>query len=374
MRLSLKIIEKVLHQNGAARICCYGLYAPLNAEVLRKAGVETILGGEFEPGLVDWAAGNLATGTSLARLPFLVPDRTGLPDLRHYARLMDGNGGKTVGYTEASRGCKHLCRHCPIVPVYNGAFRVVQREIVLEDIRRQVAAGAQHITFGDPDFFNGVSHARRLVDQLHAEFPQLTYDVTIKIEHILKHRQELATLKRTGCLFVVSAVESVDDAILERFAKGHTRADFELALQLMRAADIPLSPTFVTFTPWTSRHAYIDLLRAVVDLELVDSIAPIQYAIRLLIPAGSRLLELPDVRDLAGSFDTAALAHRWRHPDPEMDELCADLQKTIAREEKKGKSRREIFGFVWEMANRRPLEHPLPARATVPYLNEPWYC
>jgi hypothetical protein len=41
-----------------------------------------------------------------------------------------------------------------VVPVYNGVFRIVQRDVVLADIRQQVAMGAEHITFGDPDFFN----------------------------------------------------------------------------------------------------------------------------------------------------------------------------------------------------------------------------
>ncbi len=108
-------------------------------------------------------------------------------------------------------GCKHRCRHCPIVPVYDGQFRVVPADVVLADIDQQVGAGAEHITFGDPDFFNGPTHARRIVEALHARHPALTYDVTIKVEHLLKHRELLPVLARTGCLFVTSAVEAVDD-------------------------------------------------------------------------------------------------------------------------------------------------------------------
>src|SRR3972149_9838662 len=98
---------------------------------------------------------------------------------------------RTVGYTEASRGCKHLWRHCPIVPIYEGRFRIVQREVVLADIRQQVEAGARHITFGDPDFLNGPGHALAVARGLHAEFPGLTFDVTAKIEHLLRHRDRL---------------------------------------------------------------------------------------------------------------------------------------------------------------------------------------
>ena len=129
--------------------------------------------------------------------------------------MPDGTA-RVVGSTEATRGCKHLCRHCPIVPVYDGQFRVVPVDVVLADIRAQVAQGAMHVSFGDPDFFNGPTHARRIVEAFHREFPSVTYDAIIKVEHLLTHRELLPVLVETGCLFVTSAVESVDDdALLE---------------------------------------------------------------------------------------------------------------------------------------------------------------
>jgi len=381
-RLAVKAIEKVRELNSDAHLCCYGLYAPMNEPYLRELGAATMLGGEFEQGLRDLAL-RLAAGDrrpqlepliSLARQKFMVPDRAGLPPAGRYAKLLEKGEEKLTGYTEASRGCKHLCRHCPIVPVYNGVFRVVERDVVMEDIRRQVAAGAQHITFGDPDFFNGPGHALALVEALHAEYPALTYDVTIKIEHLLNHRDALRVLKRTGCLFVTSAVESIDDAVLEKLAKGHTRRDFVEAVGLMREAGLTLAPTFVTFTPWTTWESYGELLQTLVELDLVENVSPIQLAIRLLIPAGSRLLELPEIRDIVGPFDPAALSYKWRHSDPALDGLCADLQSLIKREERRKASRAEIFARIWEYAQARPPDFHLTSRAAIPYLNEPWYC
>jgi len=308
----------------------------------------------------------------LDRLNFPVPDRAGLAPLGNYARLLHNGERKVVGYTEASRGCKHLCRHCPIVPVYEGRFRIVPRDVVLADVRQQVRAGAQHITFGDPDFLNGPGHAVPIVEALHAEFPDITYDVTVKVEHLLRHRDAVAALARTGCLFVTSAVESLDDAVLERLAKGHTCADFVEALQLMRSQGLTMLPTFVAFTPWTTREAYVDLLRAIRDLDLIESVAPVQLAIRLLIPAGSKLLELPDLK--VDGFDAAAMTYRWKHPDPGMDRLCSDLLKIVRAADKRGASRTETFGLIWERACGAFPDFMLAARATVPYLTEPWYC
>ncbi len=234
-RLAAQMILKARGLNPTAHIAAYGLYAPMNEAYLRHLGVQTVLGGEFEEGLAALVkrlergvkaapGGQLEPCISLARQDFVIPDREGLPSLDRYAYLRLPNGDRrAVGYVEASRGCKHLCRHCPVAPVYNGRFRIIPREIVLEDIRQQVTAGAQHITFGDPDFFNGPTHALRIVMALHEEFPELTYDVTIKVEHLLAHIKMLPVLKQTGCLFVTTAVESVDDKVLAILEKGHTR-------------------------------------------------------------------------------------------------------------------------------------------------------
>jgi radical SAM superfamily enzyme YgiQ (UPF0313 family) len=373
-RMAIPQIHAVRELNPAARIVCYGLYAPVNNEMLRTLGVTHVIGGEFEKALADVIAGRAAAvlPVIMDRLPFQVPDRKTLPALREYAGLVTNGERKVVGNTEASRGCKHLCRHCPIVPVYEGKFRIVQRDVVLADIRQQVAAGAEHITFGDPDFFNGPGHALAIVEAFHAEFPGITYDVTIKIEHLLKHGDLLPGLKQTGCLFITSAVESLDDAVLERLAKGHTRADFLAALEATRGHGLTLVPTFVAFTPWTSRRDYLDLLRTIRELDLVDSVAPIQLAIRLLIPAGSKLLELADLR--VDPFDPAALSYRWQHPDPEMDLLCADLQKLVALGDRLGATRVQLFGMIWERAFGAKPEIELREGTAVPRLTEAWYC
>ena len=376
-RMAAPLIEQTRERNPGARLIAYGLYAPLNEGYLRELGVSAIIGGEFEAALVEAVEGGTrAELVSLDRLAFQVPDRTTLPALDRYAALCIDGEKRVVGYTEASRGCKHLCRHCPVVPVYNGAFRVVPAGIVLEDIARQAAMGARHITFGDPDFFNGPTHAVRLMEAFHERFPALTYDATIKVEHLLKHRDLLPSLVRTGCLFVTTAVESTEDIVLERLDKGHTRAGFLEALSLARDAGLHLSPTFVPFTPWTTLEGFRDLLGVLLERELVDIVAPVQMALRLLIPSGSRVLELPEVAPLLTGFDQAGLLHRWRHPEPAVDQLAADIFTLVAAEQKLDTPRRVIFSNIWALAHdgAPPENFDLLPRATVPYLDEPWYC
>jgi radical SAM superfamily enzyme YgiQ (UPF0313 family) len=385
-RLAGPVIRKVRLLNPAARICAYGLYAPLNTDWLREIGIDDVLGVECEGELAAIARAISSSASApvppahagaLPKLRFLTPDRRTLPPLNQYAsvRMADGST-RVAGYTEASRGCRHQCRHCPVVPVYKGQFRVVQADVVKDDIANQVAAGAEHITFGDPDFFNGPTHAMNVVRQLHAAFPSVTYDVTIKVEHLLRHRALLPTLRDTGCLFVTSAVESIDDRVLILLDKGHTRADFEEAVALSRETGLVLSPTFVPFHPWTTLDDYCELLETIVRLDLVEQVAPIQLAIRLLLPAGSRLLESADILGAVSEFDRRTLTYRWTHANPAVDQLQADISALIGA--RATSDRTTTFEAIWSLAHERagravpPL--PISAATSPPYLNEPWYC
>jgi len=383
-RLALRALPRLRALAPRATFVAYGLYAVTNAEVLRAAGVTHAIAGEFEGELVALATGAArgpAAMTRLDRLEFVVPDRRDLPPLERYARLRVGDDEKIVGATEASRGCRHLCRHCPVVPVYGGRFRIVPRDVVLADIRQQVAAGAQHVTFGDPDFLNGPGHALLIVRALHEEFPSVTYDVTIKVEHLLRHADALPVLRATGCAFVTSAVEAFDDRILEALEKGHTRADFERALALVREAGLVLQPTFVAFTPWTTLAGYAEMLASIAELDLVEAVAPVQLGLRLLIPAQSRLLERDDVRGWVSRFDPAALVHRWSHDDPRVDALQRAVAAEVETRALLGEDRATIFAAVSEIAaeaganpRTRRAQAREEHRAPVPFLTEPWYC
>ena len=52
-RIATRLIERVRTLNPRARIAAYGLYAPMNADLLRRLGVQDVIGGEFEDQLVS---------------------------------------------------------------------------------------------------------------------------------------------------------------------------------------------------------------------------------------------------------------------------------------------------------------------------------
>src|SRR5262245_54374215 len=344
LRVGIALIARVRAVNPACHVAAYGLYAQLNAEHLFAHGVDSVIGGEAEAPLVALAEA-LAVGADgpvpgvrtarrpaaphLARLQFPVPSRAGLPSLKQYARLERDGRHELAGYVEASRGCKHLCRHCPIPPVYGGRFFAVPVDVVLADVRQQVEVGAFHVTIGDPDFLNGPRHALAVARAIHAAFPPVSFDFTAKVEHLLRHRAMLPELRDLGCAFIVSAVESLSDTVLRNLDKGHTRADVVELVRFMRDTGLSLRPTWVAFTPWTTLDEYRAMLDFVEAEDLVDAVDPVQYSLRLLVPPGSLLAGHPPMQPHLGPVVEGALSHAWIHPDPRMDALQAEVARLV---------------------------------------------
>jgi radical SAM superfamily enzyme YgiQ (UPF0313 family) len=397
LRLGAAIAARARTINPAAHICFYGLYATLNADhLLGQHHGDSTIGGEYERPLVALAIA-LALGAPISDLPGvgtrlqpagpvlepsgpITPDRTGLPALRDYAGLEREGTIVPAGYVEATRGCHHVCRHCPITPVYGGRFVVVPREVVLSDARAQVAAGARHLTFGDPDFYNGPGHGMRILRTLHAEFPWLTFDATIKIEHLIQHQRLLPELASLGCAFVVSAVESVSGLVLQKLAKGHSRDDIGVALDLLDAAGIPMRPSLLPFTPWTTVDDYVELLQFVAGRDLIDCVDPVHFSIRLLVPPGSALLDDPANATWLGDLDSAAFTYHWSHPDPRLDEMQRHIAAIVEDAAARGEPARATFGRIWTAAHAvagtipPPLPIPVLRRRPPPRLTESWFC
>ena len=388
LRLGVRVAARVRELNPAAPVVFYGLYAALNADyLLREAHAVAVLAGELEHELVELARGldggaaaPTSRATVLDKLDFLPPSRAALPSLKKYAHLDRDGSLELVAYVEASRGCKHTCRHCPIPPVYGGRFFVVPVDVLMADVRQQVAAGATHVSFGDPDFLNGPGHALAVARALHAELPALTFDFTAKIEHLLRHRDRLVELAALGCLFIVSAAESLDDHVLEVLDKGHTGADIVEALRATRAAGVTLRPTWVAFTPWTTLEGYRAWLDFIDAEALVDAVDPVQYGLRLLIPPGSLLLQHAATRPHLGRLVPDAFYYEWTHPDPRMDALQQTVSAAVAeaadRREDAAITFHRVRALADEAAGAAPRAIPgtAPDRRHAPRLTEPWFC
>ncbi|MBI5053907.1 MAG: B12-binding domain-containing radical SAM protein [Chloroflexi bacterium] len=391
LRIGEGAARRIRAINTQAHICFYGHYAWLNRDWLLEIG-DSIIAGEYEEPLLNLIRAieigdrrleidGVTTRAHdsdpyLRRLRFITPQRSTLPPLQKYAHYIDGDDHRIAGYTEATRGCLHTCLHCPITPIYNGRFFIVPFEVVMADIRQQVAAGATHITFGDPDFLNGPKHSLKIVRALHDEFPHVTFDFTAKVVHLIEQQESLREFKESGGAFVVSAFESFSDEVLTRLNKGHTRDQIFEAIGIMRRVGIPIRPSLVAFTPWTTLDDYLDLLNCVRDLNLVEAVDPIQFSIRLLVPPHSALLQTFKV------FETLKVSngeHRWLHPDPRMDELHRAVSKRVeeaaATAEDIGITFESICALAYQTAGLTlPAFENFSPPTPIPRLSEAWFC
>lgn len=387
-RLAVDVLGQIRGERPDVAVCAYGLYAEAAAG---EGGFDGALAGEYETELVRWVegldrsmpergTGAVSVRVDLGRRRMPPADRTGLAGLDRYARLLVGPEERLAGYTEASRGCSHRCRHCPVPVVYDGRTRMVDPSQVADDVDALVEAGAEHITFGDPDFLNGPHHALRVVRRISQAHPGLTFDITAKVEHVLRHRDLWPELAQCGLLFIVSAFESVNENVLVRLAKNHTAAEAAEAVSLLRSHGIEVRPSWLPFTPWTEMDDLTDLVDFVIANELVDNVDPVHYSIRLLVPPGSLLLRDPDAGRVFGSYDASLLGHPWRSPHPVLDDLAAQLAVVAERATEGGPAagfaavHEAVDTFARTHQRRRPQPLPPPSGRVVPRLSESWFC
>lgn len=397
LRLGVAAAQRVRAANPHAHIAFFGLYAWLNRAFLLAHGADSVLGGESDEALWELAQAVLAGQTvdtiagvatlradsapRLERIRLPVADRSTLPPLDAYARYLNGGPPQLVGHTEATTGCQHLCRHCPIVPIYRGRLFVVPVETVLADIRQQARAGATHMVFGDADFLNGPTHSLRITRALHAEWPQMTFDFTTKVEHILEYQGLFPEFAELGCTFVTTAIESLSDHVLEQLGKGHTAADVSHALRVLSHAGLAVQATLVAFTPWTTLADYLALTDFIAMRRLQEGIRPVQLSIRLLVPPGSLLTQQPEAGVWLGELDGANFGYRWRHPDPRMEELQEAVSNLVAEADATGEPVEETHARIRTLAYQTahqapPSDVPVAKRVLkrAPRLSENWFC
>ncbi len=387
MHTATRLAREVLARCPDRPRAAFGLYAAMTADVAvplsGRDGLEALLrwvdaGGRLDadgsgptpehPGrdVEDGPAGPIRDRRdrrATPRRPTPPPARDLLPPPDRYARLVVEGEERLAGSLAASWGCTERCRHCPVPVVWDGRTRINPVERILGDAARQVEQGVRHFTFTDPDFLSGPHHARRVVAALHDAFPEVTFDVTTKVSHVLAHADAWPVLARAGCLFVTSAFEHTDDHVLALLAKGHRAADLPRAVEVLHRAGVTVRPSWLPFTPWSTERHVRDILEVTARLGLVGDTDPVQHTIRLLLPKGSLLLPfVPDV----GPWDDDLLGYRWSSPlDPLQQRLAALVEQ-------------HLDAPSGEVHDRLRVACGMPALGldppSGPRLSEAWFC
>lgn len=383
-RMAVEASARIRSGGSGARIACFGLYAHLAGGGLDEA-VDASFGPQHVHAVFEW----LALQPTRVSVPFRASDVpfdsssssvNVSPD--RYAHLAIGIERRVAGALSASSGCLHRCTHCPVPVAFDGRIKLASVDSVLASARLQIDGGAEHLSFVDPDFLNAPSHARRVVHALRRAHPTVTFDCTVKVEHILRHSEIWPEFAAAGCLFVVSALESVDDEVLRILDKGHTAAQGERAVDVLRSAGIEIRPSLLPFTPWTTVQGVAELFAFAERCDLIDSIDPVQFSIRLLVPQGSLLARHAAMLPYRGAYDLAAMTYRWISAHPGVDALQVRLAAIADDGASGGEPPRQTYARMRAVVaealgpDQTILAASIGYGATEarPKMTEPWFC
>ena len=305
-----------------------------------------------------------------------VPDRTILPSITDYSHIVDGSNNLIAGSVETTYGCKHECTHCPVPIEFKGMFKTFGTEKIITDVTNQVEEGAKHISFNDPDFFNGPKHALKILQLLNEKHPSITYDSTIKVEHILKYPDYFQELKNLNMLFVISAFETTNDHVLNILQKNHSFNDLNKAVELSLENNIDIRPTWMPFSPWTEQNDLISIIKLIENYKLRETVDPIQLTIKLLVPKNSLILKRPEMKEYLLDYDPASFSYAWQYKFPNIDNIQNELFTYVLQHESENEYTQYLglVDILESHTNETLLNSEKYSQRIVPKLSETWFC
>ena len=305
-----------------------------------------------------------------------VPDRTILPSITDYSHIVDGSNNLIAGSVETTYGCKHEYTHCPVPIQFKGMFKTFGTEKIITDVTNQVEEGAKHISFNDPDFFNGPKHALKILQLLNEKHPSITYDSTIKVEHILKYPDYFQELKNLNMLFVISAFETTNDHVLNILQKNHSFNDLNKAVELSLENNIDIRPTWMPFSPWTEQNDLISIIKLIENYKLRETVDPIQLTIKLLVPKNSLILKRPEMKEYLLDYDPASFSYAWKYKFPNIDNIQNELFTYVLQHESENEYTQYLglVDILESHTNETLLNSEKYSQRIVPKLSETWFC
>ena len=305
-----------------------------------------------------------------------IPNRQIFPDISNYAHLVDGSNNLIAGSVETTYGCKHSCTHCPVPISFNGSFKTYSLEKIVSDVKNQVNQGAKHISFNDPDFFNGPIHALKILESLNEKFPSITYDSTIKVEHIIKYKKYFKELSSLNMVFVISAFETTNDLVLSILEKNHTSHDLNNSIEISQDFGIDIRPTWMPFSPWTELNDLSNIVKLIEKYELRETVDPIQLTIKLLIPKHSLIIKKPEINKYLGNYEKNSLSFKWEYENNDVEKLQSSLFDFILNNSELDEHKQYLgmVNIIEKCTDTKLLTNSSYDFKNVPKLSETWFC
>lgn len=340
-----QLAKQLKEAKPSQKICFFGQYATINAKSLASKYGDYAIAGEWEKPIVSLAKhlsgeqGQDLRGVidrtrglsseivvpQLIRDGFRLPRRDLAPPLHKYPqpqleKLLGEK--KVVGGVEGSRGCHHKCSYCSVYAAYDGKVLLVSDDLVERDVTNLVAQGMTHLTFTDADFFNAKKHGLKIIRTLHSQFPDLTYDFTTRVDHILENKDAIKEMGQLGLAFITTALEFPKQEVLDQVFKEMNVPMIEEALAFLKEAGVKVNPTFITFNPWVSLEDMAELHDFIARNELENIVDPIQFETRLHLYKGLPLFNNDTVKEL--QLEEHEFHFDWQHADSRLDKLFMD--------------------------------------------------
>jgi anaerobic magnesium-protoporphyrin IX monomethyl ester cyclase len=162
----------------------------------------------------------------------------------HFAAM----GGRDAPYAlvEGARGCSHRCTFCTQWSHWKGAWRTKIPERIADEFEYCYNKfGSRFIWLTDDNF--GTDRARGLADELlkRGIGDDLMWFVQLRCDDVLKIREELPRLHKSGLEWVMMGVESPWNSTLKTFRKGIVAEDARKSVELLKENGILAHAMFV---------------------------------------------------------------------------------------------------------------------------------
>jgi anaerobic magnesium-protoporphyrin IX monomethyl ester cyclase len=147
-------------------------------------------------------------------------------------------GGENNPYAliEGARGCSHQCTFCTQWRHWQACWRVKSAKRIADEMafcNREF--GSKFIWLTDDNFGSGHRSAQIAEEIITRNLPEDVYwFVQARCDDIIRNKEALPRLRRSGLNWVLLGVENSNPQTLEGFRKGITPADAKVAVRLLQ--------------------------------------------------------------------------------------------------------------------------------------------
>jgi anaerobic magnesium-protoporphyrin IX monomethyl ester cyclase len=163
----------------------------------------------------------------------------------HFAAMTGRNAPYAL--IEGSRGCSHRCTFCTQWGHWNGRWRAKSPSRIADEMMYCYEKfGSRFIWLTDDNFGFG-ERASELADEIIERGPpgELMWFTQARCDDVVRHRDLLPKLRRSGLCWVLLGVESSTQATLKTYNKEIMPEDSEKAVRLLQENDIFAQAMFI---------------------------------------------------------------------------------------------------------------------------------